>query len=291
MPKKINFSEQKIKWHESRKSPAMKGDVLNYNAAVQEKYYKSILSLIKKMKNEVKKEIDDFFKTKEAKEFYEEEKKFAQDASISSQAKILTNQLMRKFLGIFNDKSPDLAEKMVNESLNVSKTNLGQSLKRLSGGLTISTNFMTGDLSDVVKSIVAENVSLIKTIANNYLFNVQKAVLRSITFGEGLKYLVPQLKKFDGITERHARNMALDQTRKAYNSINKERMERVGVKKFEWIHSGGGQKPRKDHIEMSGNIYSFDDLPIIEKSTGERGIPGQAINCRCRMKPVIEFED
>lgn len=291
MPKKISFAEQKIKWHESRKSTSMKGDVLNYNTALQEKYYKSILTMIKKMRNEVKKEIESFFKTKEAKEFYEEEQKFAQDASIASQAKILTNQLMKKFLGIFNDKSPDLAEKMVNESLNISKTNLGQSLRQLSGGLTISTNFMTGDLSDVVKSIVAENVSLIKTIANNYLFNVQKAVLRSITFGEGLKYLAPQLKKFDGITDRHARNMALDQTRKTYNSINKERMERVGVKKFEWIHSGGGQKPRKDHIEMSGNIYSFDDLPIIDRNTGEKGIPGQAINCRCRMKPVIEFND
>jgi len=68
-------------------------------------------------------------------------------------------------------------------------------------------------------------------------------------------------------------------------------MEKVGVKKFKWLHSGGGQKPRKDHIEMNGNIYSFDDLPVIDKRTGERGIPGQAINCRCRMAPVIEFDN
>jgi uncharacterized protein with gpF-like domain len=42
---------------------------------------------------------------------------------------------------------------------------------------------------------------------------------------------------------------------------------------------------------MDGNVYSFDDPPIIDKNTGERGIPGQAINCRCFMVPVIEFED
>jgi len=38
-------------------------------------------------------------------------------------------------------------------------------------------------------------------------------------------------------------------------------------------------------------IFSFDDLPVIDRRSGERGIPGQAINCRCRMAPVIEFDN
>jgi uncharacterized protein with gpF-like domain len=41
---------------------------------------------------------------------------------------------------------------------------------------------------------------------------------------------------------------------------------------------------------MDGKIFSFDDLPIIDRKTGERGIPGQAINCRCTMTPVYEFD-
>ena len=67
-------------------------------------------------------------------------------------------------------------------------------------------------------------------------------------------------------------------------------MEKLGLKKFEWLHSGGGHHPRPDHVAMSGNIYSFTSLPIIDSKTGERGIPGQAINCKCVMRPVIEFE-
>ena len=88
-----------------------------------------------------------------------------------------------------------------------------------------------------------------------------------------------------------AKNVALDQTRKAYQSMNAERMRAAGVKSFEWIHSGGGQKPRPDHVAMSGNVYRYDNLPVIDKRTGERGIPGQAPNCRCTARPVLDFGD
>jgi len=291
VPKDFKVTESKKDWHESRDSQIMTSDPLNYNFSSQIKYSKELKKLVRRMTKTVRREIEKFFKSDDMEVFHAEQVKMAQDASVASQAKILTNKLISRFTWLFNDKAPDLAEMMVNSQLKNSRVSLAASLKELSGGLTIKTNFMTGDLNEVVKSIVAENVSLIKSIADVYLSNVQKSVLRSITFGQGLKDLIPQLKKFDGMSERHAKNVALDQTRKTYNSINRARMEKVGVKKFKWLHSGGGQKPRKDHIEMNGNIYSFDDLPVIDKRTGERGIPGQAINCRCRMAPVIEFDN
>ncbi len=291
MAKDFEIKKEKKERHKERDKKIINGNALNYNISAQKRYSKSIMILINRMTRTVNREIEKLFQSKEAKEFYMEQKKMAQDASIASQAKILTNKLMSRFSWLFNDRANDLAESMTNQALGSSRVNLALSLKKLSGGLTINTNFMTGDLSEIVKSIVAENVSLIKSVADIYLSNVQKAVLRSITFGKGLQELVPQLQKFQGMTERHAENVALDQTRKAYNSINKARMEKVGIKSFKWLHSGGGQKPRQDHIDMNGNIYSFDDLPVIDKNTGERGIPGQAINCRCRMSPVIEFNE
>jgi uncharacterized protein with gpF-like domain len=36
-------------------------------------------------------------------------------------------------------------------------------------------------------------------------------------------------------------------------------------------------------------VYSFDDLPVVDERTGETGIPGQAVNCRCTMSPVFDF--
>ena len=68
-------------------------------------------------------------------------------------------------------------------------------------------------------------------------------------------------------------------------------MQGLGVKKFKWLHSMGGKEPRPLHKNvLNGNVYSFDDPPVIDERTGERGLPGVLINCRCRMLPVIEFK-
>ena len=167
-------------------------------------------------------------------------------------------------------------------------------MKDLSGGLSLNTGLVPDALSEALTAAVAENVQLIKSIPQQYLTQIQGAVMRSIQpGGNGLQDLIPVLKAQKGITERRARNIALDQTRKTFNAANTERMQALGVKKFEWIHSGGGAHPRKDHIEMSGNIYSFDDPPVIGVMYGAevRGFPGDLPNCRCTMRPVIEFDD
>jgi SPP1 gp7 family putative phage head morphogenesis protein len=95
------------------------------------------------------------------------------------------------------------------------------------------------------------------------------------------------------ISMRRAKNIAYDQTRKAFNNINKARMDKLGIREFEWLHSGGSTHPRKLHQELSGKIFSLDDLPIIGTMYGEevRGIPGQLPNCRCKMLPVISFNE
>ena len=116
--------------------------------------------------------------------------------------------------------------------------------------------------------------------------------MRSITTGNGMKDLVHYLtKKYNGDIKR-ARLTAADQTRKAYQSINTARLQTLGVKKFVWIHSGGGKEPRPLHVKMSGNEYSFDDPPYIGMMYGNevRGLPGDLPNCRCIYKPIINFD-
>jgi SPP1 gp7 family putative phage head morphogenesis protein len=179
---------------------------------------------------------------------------------------------------------------MVEGAQKASATSLHSSLEQLSGGLSLKTSVIPAGMEEVAQATVYENVQLIKSIPSQYLDDVFGSVMRSITTGGGLADLIPAIRKYDGITDRRAKNIALDQTRKAYNSINKQRLMAVGIKKFRWSHSAGGQTPRQDHIAMDGKIFSFDDLPIIDRKTGERGIPGQAINCRCTMTPVYEFD-
>jgi SPP1 gp7 family putative phage head morphogenesis protein len=294
--KKIRLTRKRKKWVDQRKPVVMRGSRLNYNVGVQSRYVLTLRKLVTRMANTVNREIMKLFESTEAKE-YRKKVVAAQDASIASQARILTNSLTKRFDQLFGREAKTIAENMVKSSSRASSTKLNSSLKQLSGGVALKTNILTGPLKEVVKASVSENVNLITSISDKYLSQVEQSVMRSITTGAGTGSLISDLEKYYGKADRRARDVALDQTRKVYNSINKGRMQAVGVKKFEWVHSGGGQKPRESHIAMSGNIYSFDDLPIINQEqvdrgyeAPERGIPGQAIKCRCTMVPVIEFE-
>ncbi|MDE2471811.1 MAG: hypothetical protein KGL35_24580, partial [Bradyrhizobium sp.] len=70
------------------------------------------------------------------------------------------------------------------------------------------------------------------------------------------------------------------------------RMQAVGMTTYEWMHVGGSQEPRLNHVAMNGKIYDLNDPPVIGKMYGQqvRGKPGDLPNCRCLMRPVLDFD-
>lgn len=279
-----------------------RGTILEYNAAIAERYRIEVDKLIAQMTKEIEKELRKLYKSDASKEYFVKDarEQHAMDASIASQSRIITNDLMRKYSKLFKDRGKTISKQMLGGIDKTSEKALETSLKSLSGGLKIDMGKVTGDVQEVAKSSLNANTKLITSIQERYFDQIVGAVDRSIMTGGGLKELIPAiegaLKDQKRIAKNRSKNIALDQTRKAYNSINKARMESVGITKFEWLHSGGGQDPRRHHqakwpAGLNGGIFSFDDLPVIDEKTGERGIPGQAVNCKCRMRPVIEWDN
>jgi SPP1 gp7 family putative phage head morphogenesis protein len=279
------LTRRKQAWVEVRQPGLIKGTPLANPSIVQARYQEKLDALIDKMSEITQLELAKFFNEPHAQEY------FAMDASVSSQARILTNYLSRRVNKLFADQAPELAEQQANAVDKASSNALHSSLQKLSGGLSLSTTTLAGPLTDILSASITENVALIKSISQQYLTGVQGAVMRSITTGQGLHDLIPFLEKHKGITKRRAAMIASDQTRKAYNNLNRGRMEKVGLVSFGWLHTGGSQHPRKLHQSYNGKIFRFDNLPIIDEDTGERGIPGQAINCHCRMFTVLSFRD
>lgn len=260
------------------------GKALSPNAGISADFAKPITKLIGLMYRDTLRELKAVF----------EETNFvsAMDASTSSQARIAMNRLMNKWSDRFDDIAKGIVDRMIARTLKNSSVTLALSLKEVSANFEIDTTLINERLTEVIKASTQEAVMLIKRIPERFLGDVQGQVMRSITTGKGMQDLIPYLtKKYNGDV-RHARLTAADQTRKAYQSINTSRLKTLGIKKFIWIHSGGGKAPRLDHIKMSGNEYSFDDPPVIGKMYGNevRGLPGDLPNCRCIYKPIINFD-
>lgn len=288
MPKLLTVRKQK--WVNNFKPNILRGDAFAPNMAVAVRYHEKLESLIRRMTNDVEHVLKRLYSGEAAQEYFEDAE-YSQDAStpsIASQARILTNALKQKYDKLFAGQSQSIAESFAYQSDAASSKSVHMSIKKLSGGLSLSTKDLDGPLVEIIKATVAENVSLIKSIPQQYLQGVQQAVMRSIIGGTGEPDLVKYLQKHKGITYGRAKTIALDQTRKSFQGMSNERVKRLGVKSFEWRHVPSN-RPRHEHELMDKKIYSYADPPVIDSKTGERGLPAQLINCRCQALPVIDF--
>jgi uncharacterized protein with gpF-like domain len=259
----------------------MIGKSLRPNVGIGRDYAKPTERLIELMYRDILKEL--------TKTFYG----YGVDASISSQSRIILNYLLKKWQKRFNKVAKESTDKMINRTVKNSSVTLGMSLKEIAKEITIDMTYSNEVLKDVIKASTEEAANLIKLIPQQALAEVQGAVMRSITTGKGMYDLVPFLKvKYKGNIKR-ARNTALDQSRKAYQSVNTTRLKAYGVKKFIWIHSGGGMTQRPLHVEMSGKEYDLNNPPYIGMMYGEKiyGLPADLPNCRCILKPIINFDE
>lgn len=292
---RVILTAKRAAWARSREHDGvMRGRRLALPAGVAMRYEQRLTRLVQQMVEETRREIVVLFNHPDIHEHFTKHGQpgatvYAMDVSPSSQARILTNKLKDRFDQLFSDWSKPAAETMVTQANDASKSSVYTSLKELSGGLSLKTDILTGPMQEFFKATITRNVALIKSIPAQYFQQIQESTMRSITDGKGLADLVPDLEKYEGVTRRRAEFIATDQTHKAYNGLNRGRMEAIGVKQFEWVHSGGGQHPRPMHIALSGTICSFAKLPIIDED-GTRGIPGQLPNCRCTMVPVVRFD-
>lgn len=213
---------------------------------------------------------------------------YTADAGITSQSRILLNSLKRKWSQVFNESSKLIAESFTNRVDRDAKKRLQNSLTDMTG-LSLKMPDMPLEMGDILKATVVENVSLIKSISNQFHERIEGQVMRSIQQGDGTKGIYDYIKHQKVVSDKRASLIARDQTSKLTTAVNRERMKSVGVTQFIWVHSGGSADPRELHLRHNGNTFDLADPPIIDERTGERGLPGQAINCKCRMKPVLTF--
>ena len=272
----------------------LRGGVLNPSAGIEQEYTTAVCAMVRRMADETRKVLSAVF----AEASHDAMDSQAEGAipghsNISSQARIALNALMDKYETLFGRLARKATKRMIDRTARNSAITLGMSLSEMGAGLKIDAKQISPRLADIMTASTNQAASLIKLIPAKYLTDVQGAVMRSIVSGKGLTDLRPFLEKqYDGDV-RHARFVAMDQTRKAYSNMTASRMKDVGVKEFEWLHVGGSKEPRQLHIDLSGKVFKLDDPPFIGRMYGEdvHGLPGDLPGCRCKMRPRVSFDD
>ena len=203
------------------------------------------------------------------------------DGSPANALRRAMHRLSRRWLKAFDKGAPELAKYFADRSMGSTDVQLKDILKR--AGFTVEFK-MTAAANDAYQATIGENIALIKSIASEYLSDVEGLVMRSVTQGRNLGDLTDELTQRYGITKRRAALIARDQNNKATSTINKVRQRQLGITQAKWMHSHAGKHPRPSHVAASGKTYDIDKGMYLD---GEWLLPGQAINCRCTSKSII----
>ena len=247
------------------------------NAGIEARYRKRLLALVEEMNNSFAYWLKAAYRANPP--------VMAQDRNPAQELRATIRRLALRWQRNFDEAAPKLADWFA-QSIYRRSDGAMRSILR-DGGFSVKFK-MTPAMKDVMDATIAEQVSLIKSIPQAYLTQVEGMVMRSVQAGRDLGPLAKDLQHQFGVTKRRAATIARDQNNKATASMTRVRQVQVGITEAIWVHSGGGKHPRPTHVRAGRDKQRYKVAEgWFDPAVGKNIFPGELINCRCVSKPVI----
>lgn len=231
----------------------------------------------------------------------------AEGTWLTTEAQQKLAKLGKKWEQRFKEYAETQSPRMVEKLLKSTDWQLKSILKDYFAKERFELLDMPTALKQVIKAHIAENVSLIKSIAPQYLDRVQGALTRAITGNGSIRQFELEVARYSHKELSRAKLIAHDQIHKVFTSMVARRCSQLGIRRMQWFHSMVGKEPRPYHIRkwdgvsgknnghpngLNGYIFDLANPPVIQEADARhkeiRGLPSQLVNCRCFMKPVLE---
>lgn len=258
------------------------------NAGVRAAYSRQLLRLIDEMQRSTLWWLRAAYRRDEERIVADSAPGIAQDASPARMMQKVLGRLFRYWMRRWSDKARKIAEDFVRNSARHTTTSYEQAFK--DAGFTVKMDPSRAK-NDVVQALIAENVSLIKSIPEKYFSEVTGLVQRSISMGRDLAFLTDELEKRYRVTRRRADLIARDQANKATEAIKRVESERLGVKVGIWVHVPGKYTSRATHKAMNGKPFLLSE-GMWDSEVKRKVLPGELVACQCTYRDFVpEFGD
>lgn len=211
-------------------------------------------------------------------------KLYAEDASPTSKLQQLLDKWAAQTIKAFDLTAKPLAIDFSGKAGKAAQISMMAQLKK--AGFTVVFK-PTPRSIQAYSAVAAENVALIKSIPRKWHEQIEQQVWDAVRKGGDLATLSDDLRKTYGSTLKRAALIARDQNAKAKATIERVRQMELGITRGIWMHSNAGKEPRPTHLAMDGKPYDLAQ-GMWDSDENEHVHPGQLINCRCTMRPIIE---
>lgn len=205
----------------------------------------------------------------------------AQDASPVKAMRKQLRELAARWIKRFDASAPKIAEAYLKGSFKATDSAMREALK--AAGWSVKFE-ITPVVREAFEASLAENIGLIRSIPQEYLQQVEGAVMRSYTAGRDLHTMVKNIQRIYPKAANRAVLIARDQSNKANAVVTRARQIELGIQEAIWMHSHAGKVPRPDHVAANGRRYKVSEGCLI---SGKLIFPGELINCRCTGRSVL----
>jgi SPP1 gp7 family putative phage head morphogenesis protein len=179
----------------------------------------------------------------------------------------------------------------------VEQLDLTEGLTKVINGLQVQTiNAMkaigvpytlTHGQREVISREYTDNMKLyIKGWAEEHIKTLRKEVQKNALQGYRFDQLKDMIEYRYGTSKAKAEFLARQETSLFMAKFRQQRFTQAGVNFYKW-YTVGDHKVRPDHKELNGRIFKFGDPPIVDRSKGRRGEPGEDYNCRCIARAIV----
>lgn len=247
-------------------------------------YYKALKQLTKALKGEVKREL--ITALKETKEEY--------------QADALSDILSSIFTRLKN-KAAALTTNAEEASVSVINKIAKQNRQRFlnaanqATGVDLSNILSEEGVNDFVKLQSQKNISLIKSIPDEFFKNIETIVYNGVAEGKRFEQIAKEITATRGISsvfgklENRAKLIARNEVTTINAAITRKRSELLGIKKGVWI-TANDERVRPCHKARDGKEFDLAK-GLYSACDGKTIFPAEEINCRCDYAPVIGIEE
>lgn len=146
--------------------------------------------------------------------------------------------------------------------------------------------YISPQAAEKLPQIVEETTSLITKMSVKDVQTLQEVIAEGLLKGQNIKEVRTTLHSFSGFDEARAKRVALDQSIKINQAIQRENSKSIGITQGIWQHVPGQYTSRETHKKMHGKIFDLDK-GLWDEDVGRFVTPGSEYYCRCIWRPVI----
>lgn len=196
-------------------------------------------------------------------------------------------KLLQEYIRQVEANMPYIVESMVFD--NEIKTILDDAGNEVKKNIR-TLNIIEPELSEQQKNEIAKAYTnnmrdyIIKDFANERIPEMRAKIQELVLQGYRQDKIQELLQKEYGFMARKAKFLAQNETTIMLAEYKKVTYKEMGFDKFIWRTITDGRE-RELHKALNGTVWRYDNPPVIDERTGQRGLPGQTYNCRCEQIP------